>query len=138
MDERFEDNIPKLASALLWLAVESYKTYREEGLEPPRYIKDWMADYWKKHDPHISFITEMLENPKTKDGDIDMGKYVTATDVYPIYKKWWKETYPQSQVLPKPRMIEILSTPDKLRKQRDRRWYGVIVRRQAPPEIAEF
>ena len=64
MDERFEDNIPKLAGALLWLAVKHYKAYRREGLTPPQYIKDWMTEYWKKHDPHISFITEMLDNPK--------------------------------------------------------------------------
>ena len=66
MDERFEDNIPKLASALFWLAVKYYPKYRGEGLIPPKYIKDWMADYWAKNDPHISFISEMLENPKTK------------------------------------------------------------------------
>ena len=138
MDERFEDNIPKLAGALLWLGVYYYKNYREEGLEPPKYIKDWMTDYWKKHDPHISFITEMLENAKTKDGEIDTTKYLTATDIYPIYKRWFKETYPQSSVLPKPRMIEILSTPDKLKKQRDRRWYGIAIRIQAPPELSEY
>lgn len=165
MDERFEDNIPKLASALLWLAVKYYKSYRKEGLTPPKYIKDWMTDYWKKHDPHISFMTEMLENPKIRkeceackdDSDeewienhcdvcnntreveeVDMTKSITASQLYPIYKKWFKETYPQIGVVPKPRMIEILSTPDKLKKQKDRRWYGVILRRQTPVEISDF
>lgn len=159
MDERFEDNIPRLASALLWLAVSNYKTYRKEGLTPPKYIKDWMTDYWKKHDPHISFITEMLENPKIKkectvcEGsgesckvcnskgyveEIDMTKSLTATDLYPTYKKWFKETYPQVPVVPKPRMVEILSTPDKLKKQRERRWWGVTKRKETPPEISEF
>ena len=161
MDERFEDNIPKLASALLWLAVKYYKSYRKEGLTPPKYIKDWMTDYWKKHDPHISFITEMLENPKIlvdcdecdindldeecdkcgKKGHvevIDMTKSITASQIYPIYKKWFRETYPQIPVVPKPRMVEILSTPDKLKKQKDRRWYGVIIRKQTPVEISDF
>ena len=32
----------------------------------------------------------------------------------------------------------ILSTPDKLGKQVNRRWYGVIVRRQQPTEISDF
>lgn len=165
MDERFEDNIPKLAGALLWLAVKYYKSYRREGLTPPQYIKDWMTDYWKKHDPHISFITEMLDNPKVRkecedckdDTDeerlesecitccnkreveiIDMTKSITASQLYPIYKKWFKETYPQVSVVPKPRMIEILSTPDKLKKQKDRRWYGIVVRKQTPVEISDF
>ena len=161
MDERFEDNIPKLASALLWLAVKYYKSYRKEGLTPPKYIKDWMTDYWKKHDPHISFITEMLENPKIKIEcpsckdeeieidceecknskmieEIDMSKCITASQIYPIYKKWFRETYPQIPVVPKPRMVEILSTPDKLKKQKDRRWYGIVIRKQTPVEISDF
>lgn len=138
MDERFEDNIPKLAGALLWLAVYYYKIYREEGLIPPSYVKTFMKEYWTKHDPHVSFISEMLENAKTPEGEIDMTKYITATDIYPVYKRWWRESYPQSQVLPKPKMIEILSTPDKLKKQKERRWYGVVVRKQAPPDIAEY
>jgi phage/plasmid-associated DNA primase len=171
MDERFEENIPRLASALLWLAIKYYKIYRKEGLIAPKYIKDWMREYWTKHDPHISFITEMLENPKVKvpcescDGDdtvtieidgmeetegvcqccdgtgmiekIDTSKSVTATEIYPIYRKWFRETYPQVQVVPKPRMTEILSTPDKLGKQKNRKWYGVTVRRHQPVEIAE-
>jgi phage/plasmid-associated DNA primase len=163
MDERFEDNIPKLASALLWLAVKYYKNYRKEGLTPPKYIKDWMTDYWKKHDPHISFITEMLENPtilvdcdecdpddidneeecckckgKKQMEIIDMTKSITASQIYPIYKKWFRETYPQIPVVPKPRMVEILSTPDKLKKQKDRRWYGITIRKQTPVEISDF
>ena len=158
MDERFEDNIPKLASALLWLAVRYYEVYRKEGLTAPKYIKDWMTDYWTKHDPHVSFITEMLENPKIKiecadckNHELDckkcnnsrlitvtnMEKYITATDIFPIYKKWWRETY-QDKSVNKSRMIEILSTPDKLGKQEKKRWYGVVVRRQNPVEISDF
>ena len=82
-----------------------------------------MTDYWKKHDPHISLITEMLDNPKVrkecedcKDDTeeerlesecitcgntreveiIDMTKSITASQLYPIYKKWFKETYPSN------------------------------------------
>jgi len=163
MDERFEENIEHLARALLWISIKYYKTYRTEGLTPPKYIKDWMRDYWTKHDPHISFITEMLENPKIKiecegckdiefEGEntcetckgkglvevVDIKKSVTASEIYPIYKKWFRETYPQVQVVPKPRMTEILSTPDKLGKQHQRRWYGVVVRRNQPTEISDF
>ena len=70
--------------------------------------------------------------------EIDMTKSVTASQIYPIYKKWFRETYPQIPVVPKPRMVEILSTPDKLKKQRKMRWWGVIIRKETPPEISEF
>ena len=57
------------------------------------------------------------------------GSVITSTVIYPIYKKFSRETYPQVQVVPKPRMTEILSTPDKLGKQENRKWYGLVVRR---------
>mgnify|MGYP003675124570 FL=1 len=50
----------------------------------------------------------------------------------------FRETYPQVPVVPKPRMVEILSTPDKLKKQKDRRWYGIVIRKQTPVEISDF
>ena len=63
--------------------------------------------------------------------------YMTSTDIYPVYRKWFRETYPQVQVPPKPRMTEILSTPDKLGKQENRKWHGVCLRRHQPVEIVE-
>ena len=46
MDPRFEDNIPRLASALNWLCVQNYSKYLKEGLNKPTYIKQYMDDYW--------------------------------------------------------------------------------------------
>jgi len=159
MDDRFEENIPRLASALLWLAVYYYKKYRAEGLNNPPYIKKWMNDYWKRHDPYIAFISEKLENPKIKvvcevckdreidckncNNDkfieqIDVSKSITASEIYPEFKRWLRETHPQMQQVPKGKFIEILSTKDKLGKQRDRRWWGIAVRRSLVNEIEEM
>jgi len=152
MDDRFEDNIPRLAGALLWLSVFSYKSYRQEGLILPPYIKSWMNNYWKKHDPYIAFISEKLENPKLEKKcdrcallanpdkctkcsgrgiiqEIDVTKSVTATEIYPEFKRWLKETHPHMQVVPKGKFMDMLSTKDKLGKQKDKRWWGVCLKK---------
>ena len=66
MDDRFEDNIPRLSMALLWLSVKNFKKYRSEGLVTPPYIKKWMEDYWKRNEPYMSYINERLTRMKAK------------------------------------------------------------------------
>ena len=152
MDDRFEDNIPRLAAALLWMAVFHYKTYRKEGLILPRYVKNWMSDYWKKHDPYTNFLSEKLENPKidkkcdrcaliadtsvcTKCNgqgyvtEIDLTKSVTATELYPEYKRWLRETYPNERPEPKGKFVDMISSKDKLGKPKSNKWWGVTLRR---------
>ena len=157
MDDRFEDNIPRLARALLWLSVNYYKKYRTEGLETPPYIQKWMDDYWKNHDPYLRFIAEKLENPKVvatcnacvispnpdcvkcagkgKYETIDSTKSLTASEIYPEFKRWLRENHPDIQLVPQSKLSDILSNKDKLGKRRDRRWWGVALRK---PDVAEL
>lgn len=128
MDPRFEDNLPRLAAALNWYAVNNYKKYLDEGLEKPKYIKQFIDDYWKQNDPYTAFIDENLETPKKEDGTVDDKKYVTATDIYPIYKKWFKNSYPGFQLVQKAKLTTFLSSADRLGKQHLRRWYGYSIR----------
>ena len=152
MDNRFEDNIPRLAGALLWLAVQYYKKYIKEGLSNPPYIKKWMNEYWKKHDPYVSYISENLENPLIKKeckkctaisrekcsfcsgsgeiDEIDSEQSVTSTEIYPEFKRWFIATHSQKPV-PQPKFTDIMSDPKKLGKQHKHRWWGVRIKKKA-------
>lgn len=156
MDEKFDDNIPKLAGALLWLAVQYFEIYIKEGLKDPPYIQKWMEDYWKKNDAFTSFIAERLENPiisvECKDckdlsdeesnickcngkrfvDEIDASKSITASELFPEFKRWYQETYPnkkKDQIPDKKKFTSIMSNKDKLNKQVNRRWWGVALRK---------
>ena len=154
MDEKFEDQIPRLAGALLWVAVYYYKIYLEKGLKNPPYVQRWMDEYWKRNDSYTSFIAERLEQafvnisckecteetreacPKCKGNgytkEIDMDKSITATELFPEFKRWFFETYPnkkKDQFPDKKKFITIMSGKDKLKKQHNRRWWGITLRR---------
>ena len=134
MDPRFEDHIPRLAAALNWYCIQNYKKYLDEGLRKPNYIQNYMDEYWKRNDPYTAFIDENLEIPRKADGSADDNKYVTATDLYPIYKRWFKSSYPNFQLVQKARFTTFLSSPDRLGKQRTRRWYGYSIRQTTEGE----
>ena len=128
MDSRFEDKLPRLATALNWYCINNYKKYLEEGLQRPKYIEEYMEKFWEQNDPYSAFIQENLEIPKKENGNVDDTKYITATDLYPIYKRWFKNNYPGFQLVEKAKMTTFLSTDDRLGKQRARRWYGYTIR----------
>jgi phage/plasmid-associated DNA primase len=61
MDPDFEDYVPLLSQAMLWCAVQDYRTYCREGLkEFPDVIMDETASYWEENDPYDLFIKEKL------------------------------------------------------------------------------
>jgi len=152
MDDRFEENIPRLAAALLWLAVNYYKKYRQEGLILPSYVNKWMKSYWDSHEPLSAFIAENLENPKINKNcvhcklvvdkdtcskcegtgvieEIDTTRGVTMTEIYVEYKRWFKEVYPDTRITDKAKLKERLCAKDKLGKQKSQKWWGITFRK---------
>jgi len=128
MDPRFEENIPRLSSALNWLCIQNYSKYLNEGLKRPNYIKKFMDEYWSKNDPFSAFIEEVLEIPKKQDGLVDDNKYVTVSDIYPKYRTWFKQNYPNFKSVEKSKFLSFMAAPDRLGKQRGRRWYGYSIK----------
>ena len=68
---------------------------------------------------------------------IDVTKHLSATDIYPEFKRWLKETYPYLKVIPKGKFTDMLSTKDKLGKQQNRRWWGIAMKQNAVATIIE-
>lgn len=128
MDPRFEDNIPRLASALNWLCIQNYSKYLKEGLNKPTYIRQYMDDYWERNDPFTSFIEEVLDIPKRENGLVDDTKYITATDLYPKFKSWFKSNYANLKLVEKSKFVSFMSSPDRLGKQTRKRWCGFTLR----------
>jgi len=61
MDPDFEDYVPLLSQAMLWCAVQDYRTYCNEGLKSfPDVIMNETSSYWEENDPYDLFIKEKL------------------------------------------------------------------------------
>ena len=145
MDKRFEKQVPRLAMALLWLSVEYYTKYIEEGHKKPEYMMRYMKDYWKANDPYLCFIDEFLVKKekeveckkcagkdekgcsKCKDGIrhvIDKDFKLRTKQVFPIFKKWLKSGDHQMRTPKQGQFTTDMSTRDKLGKQDKWEWVG--------------
>ena len=79
---------PGALSGILNWAVEGYRLFKEEGLEPPEDVKSATAQYRQDSDRISQFIDSWLEEGKDEDGD----KYqVPCKAAYRVYSRWCEE-----------------------------------------------
>jgi phage/plasmid-associated DNA primase len=96
MDPFFEAKIPELARGLLWIMVQYYKYYAEEGLNFPPIVKEYIKRHWEENDYYLQFIAENIEYAY-KDADkkeINTNVSLTVQDIYRVFTRWFKDFYP--------------------------------------------
>lgn len=126
-DVNFEQRLPELAEAMFWLAVEYYPKYFKEGLIAPKMVEEYAREHWEDNDPFQSFIAERMERVKIKNGDpINISNSVTASDIYPQFKIFFRANNPQSTTPGsaqfKTQMVQ------RLGDQEGKRWPGWIIK----------
>lgn len=96
MDPFFEAKIPELAKALMWISVQYYSYYANEGLALPQIVKDYIKKHWDDNDHYLQFIAEKIDYAY-KDGDkkeINTDVAMTAQELYKFFTPWFKDYYP--------------------------------------------
>lgn len=102
IDKFFEDCVPELSEAFIWMLVQYYPTYRNEGLFPPERIKVITDEYWREYDIYEKFQETWIETPRTQEefnyASMDQTYQLTARDLYTTFKSWFHENYPTQRV----------------------------------------
>lgn len=104
MDPYFEDKIPGMAPAILWIMTQKYEIYLVKGITQPKVVKDYTQAYWEENDIYARFINdpENLCRAFKRDKDGNEIPDTTATlslgALYPVYKRWFKSQYPTRSV----------------------------------------
>lgn len=99
-DPFFENQIPKLAPAILWIFSKYFGQYKREGLNTPQVVKEACEDYWKDVDIYEMFKDECITlawKDKTK-GVRDNDARVTTGDLHREFKQWFKTKYEGEKV----------------------------------------
>jgi hypothetical protein len=126
MNVFFEERLPDLAEAMFWLAVQMFPIYMQEGLSPPPIIVQYTQEHWAEHDPYDAFSNERMKKVKFSDGDLNDNNSVSASDLYPQFKTFFRAQYPHSDIPSAPQFKTQLS--QRLGKQVNRRWPGWILK----------
>jgi phage/plasmid-associated DNA primase len=135
----FEAEIPKMASAILWVAAQYFPKYKTEGLRKPAIVKKMTEEYWNDIDMFQTFAKENLTEVyiKGKEGDPagrDKNFKVDITKVYNEFKIWFKLNYEgEKPINIRDFKHEMVKRFGKLSE--DKWWYGVNLVNEGVPQF---
>lgn len=130
MDKFFDKKIPRMAAAFMWMSVQNYKVYCDEGLVEPKEVLEHTKKYWDENDVFILFTNENIEpawidKEKTKK---DPSSILSLQDIYTNFGKWFKETYPGIKIPDRSTVKKELSTRWKSKPNSQNCWHGIKVK----------
>ena len=134
MDPFFESKIPELSRALLWVLVQYYPYYAEEGLAFPAIVKEYIKKHWEDNDYYLQFIAEKLDYAfkDTDKKDIDVSVTLTMQELYPIFTRWFRDYYPGMLVPTSAQVRSDLCMSGRLGDQPKRgSWCGIRIKQSA-------
>lgn len=119
----FEQQIPGMASAFLWILMDKYSTYAKEKLiDIPDNIKKTMEQYWRDNDIYAMFTSEHLRQAPLVDGMPDERVKISIQSLYDAFKEWHHASFPKISPPDRPSMKAAFSS--RWSAPVDGGWYG--------------
>jgi len=89
-DGKFTQKIPLLVEAFAWVLLEHKKKIKDMPLEEPPKVMAATELYRKQNDNYRQFLDECIIEDKKK--------FITLTELYAIFREWFREGFPGQTV----------------------------------------
>jgi hypothetical protein len=122
-DKFFDRNIPYLAQALLWVAVQDYRIYKDEELQIVPVMKEALDTYWEDVDFYHQYTNDCVTTIENEKGEPNMQMSKTITEVYLNFSRWYKQCYPNAPIPLRPAFVREVS--ERWGKPLKGKWYGI-------------
>lgn len=99
IDPQFEKKIPGMAPALLWIMVQYYPHFVNEGLKEPQSVIERTKKYWRENDIYAEFTQDCIRPVLDANGQPSPYDKVSLHEVYTAFRKWYRDTYPSARML---------------------------------------
>ena len=130
-DKNFEEKIPSLTAAFLWILVHKYSDYCRDGLIIPKVVKEYTDRYWDETDVYNLFKQDRIEsviiigsisaeNPR---GIPDPTAQIETKQVYNLFVNWFQDNMSGIKVPLRATVIDELS--NRWGKPSEGRWKGI-------------
>lgn len=86
-DNSFVEKIPLLAPAFLWILLNYFDKYCNEGLKEPVEVTEYTRKYWEENNMYRQFYNECIIR--------DDGSFLSITSSYNSFKRWMQDSYPK-------------------------------------------
>ena len=132
-DPNFDNNIPRMAPALLWILVQTYEQIHNKpgALAPPPIVKRSTEDYRISTDFYYQFMDEKVERAVDPNGNIDQTSVLPANVVYNSFLPWYKKNISNTRPPKLPEVKEHLGRVFKL-EHGHHGWAGFRMKEENP------
>jgi phage/plasmid-associated DNA primase len=130
MDRFFDNQIPLMAPAFLWIIVQKYPEYFEEGLNDPPDVLQATENFRVMNNFYIHFTRDCITTVINETGDMDMTAQVGLDELFNSFKQWWKNQEFPGKVPTKTEFKGELETTWKTKADAENKWYGLRLNEQ--------
>lgn len=109
MDPFFEDRIPNLAPAFLWIMAQYYTAFFDEGLEEPAIVTESTTAYWNANDEYCQYTVDCITHALKPNGEVDTDACVTQDAIFESFKSWFIAALPKKPIPTKAEMTRSLN-----------------------------
>lgn len=124
MDRFFDQNIPKMAPALLWIFVEKYKDYIERGLDDPDDVLEATEAFRVSNNVYIHFAKECTTEVVMPNGEVDVSAFVVLDDLFAAFRRWYRDQQFSARQPTKSEFKDNMQIVWRQKLDADNRWYG--------------
>ena len=96
MNETFEDDIPSMVPAFMWILVQHYPIYNIEKLKDPEIVTEYTKKYWEENDVYAQFAADCIVVTDDKNAK------VSFIEMYSRFRIWWKDSFDGVKMPDKP------------------------------------
>ncbi|MHB1910094.1 MAG: PriCT-2 domain-containing protein [Nitrososphaerales archaeon] len=135
MDKFFEDRLPSMAPAFLWILFHKYPEYIEKGLTPPEEVVKATQRYRTRNNVYHRFTNDKVKpamrdtGKKDEKGEpievIDRDAFIHVDEVYRVFKAWYIEQNLRTKCPSKLNFFEEIQNI--WGKTDDKKWYGRVI-----------
>jgi len=122
--KNFDQFIPALAPAFLWMLMKYYPIFIKEDLIHPKEVVEATREYWRETDVYQQFTDDMIQYVLKEDGKTpDINAKLSLSDVYNEFKLWYRENFPS--IRPPDRAIAKKELIARWGKMSGNSWLGI-------------
>jgi len=90
-DRFFNNKIPILSQALLWIMVQKYQDLIKTKLKEPNEVLEATRAFSQKNNYYLMFTHEMIKDVYNEKNERDKNAYITLDETFMAFRKWFSD-----------------------------------------------
>ncbi|MEM3857859.1 MAG: PriCT-2 domain-containing protein [Candidatus Micrarchaeaceae archaeon] len=90
-DRFFNNKIPLLSQALLWIMVQKYQDLIKNKLKEPNEVLEATRAFSQKNNYYLMFTHEMIKDVYNEKNERDKNAYISLDETFMAFRKWFSD-----------------------------------------------